>query len=115
MFDRARPSWRVSSGLLVAAALVASSFVATPAAAQIVGKSVPRAAAQSAPSDGMSFSSDGLAAVELPGGGVAVDLQGRFRHYMTVHKGADGTMHFGCTSDREAAHSGATESAEGTR
>ena len=105
MVHRAIPRFGVGRGLLAAAALMASMSAAVPVEAQVVVEPGERAAVQVEPTQTTSFSSDGLVAEELAGGGVAVDLQGRFRHYTTAHTGPDGKLHIGCTNDRDAAHS----------
>jgi hypothetical protein len=72
-----------------------SERVAAPAASAVAP----------APADPLRFSSEGLTAVAMPGGGVTVDLEGRFKHYLVAHKGPDGTLHMGCTQDPDGAHS----------
>ena len=85
-------------------ALVVMLTVASPALAQTVGTDAAQDARIAAPEDALRFSSEGLAEVESPGGGVTVDLQGRFRHYLVAHTGADGKLHVGCTQDPEDGH-----------
>ncbi len=86
-------------------ALVLIAGVASSAIAQTV-QTVPGAGpAVVAPADdAQRFSSEGLTEFAVPGGGVAVDLEGRFKHYLVAHTGPDGKLHVGCTQDPGSEH-----------
>jgi hypothetical protein len=51
--------------------------------------------------EAISTSSEGLEEreVDKPGGGVMIDLKGRFRHYQTATKDADGNIIIRCTPE----------------
>ena len=93
-----RPSHTVRAAALSSFALLAVLALATSAAAQTVGDP-GRDARGSAPQDALRFNSEGLTETQSPDGGVTVDLEGRFQHYLVAHTGADGKLHVGCTQD----------------
>jgi hypothetical protein len=47
----------------------------------------------------LSRSTVGLVEAPVPGGGVMIDLQGRFQDLSYVRRGPDGRLVFGCTDD----------------
>ena len=69
------------------------------------GKRVPRPAGAAAvpPDPAFSTSHRGLVEKSAPGGGVMVDLQGRFRSAATATVGADGKSHLDCVPPGTAA------------
>jgi len=95
-------AWFASAS--VAFAFVISVAAATPAPAQTAGIDPGQSAIVEAPQDALRFSSEGLSEVEAPGGGVTVNLEGRFKHYLVAHKGPDGKVHVGCTQDPAGEH-----------
>ena len=99
-------------GALVLVLLLAA---ASPAVAQTVDIDPTTAARIAPPSDAQRFSSEGLSEIELPGGGVAVNLEGRFKHYLVAHKGPDGKLHVGCTQNADEAHSHSVTAAEDSK
>jgi hypothetical protein len=46
--------------------------------------------------DALNLSNQGLSAEPLTGGGIKIDLQGRFQDYSVVRVGPDGKFIFGC-------------------
>jgi hypothetical protein len=54
---------------------------------------------QRADEESISTSHEGLREVDMPGGGVMIDLKGRFRHYQTATKDADGNIIIRCTPE----------------
>lgn len=87
-----------------------ASTAATPAAAQ--GQLVyldkdgnrvtpPPGAVKAAETPSVNRSSEGLVQVQssVPGGGVMVDLKGRFRNYVVATKKSDGTVAITCTQE----------------
>lgn len=68
------------------------------------GQRIPPPARRAAipPQAAFSTSHRGLAEVPAPGGGVMVDLQGRFRSATTATVGADGTPHVNCAGPGSA-------------
>lgn len=101
----ARFDFALSASALGAFALAATLGAASTADAQTANIDPSRSAAVEAPEDTMRFSSEGLTEVEAPGGGVTVNLEGRFKHYLVAHKGPDGKLHVGCTQDPDGNHS----------
>lgn len=85
---------------------------ASPATAQTVSLDPDESARGAAPADPLRFSSEGLTVVDMPGGGVTVDLEGRFKHYLVAHKGPDGKLHMGCVQDADGAHAHSAPSGE---
>jgi len=81
--------------------------VALPSTAEIMRNPILRNA--------LSRSSEGLVFQRSPGGGVVVDLQGRFQNVSVAHIDADGEIRTGCTVSHAslaeflAAHPGASE------
>ena len=69
------------------------------------GKRVPRPAGAAVvpPVPAFSTSHQGLVEKPAPGGGMMVDLQGRFRSAATATVGADGTVHRDCVPPGTAA------------
>ena len=69
------------------------------------GKRVPRPAGAAAvpPAPAFSTSHQGLVEKPAPGGGIMIDLQGRFRNAATATVGADGTVHRDCVPPGMAA------------
>jgi hypothetical protein len=59
---------------------------------------------QRADEEAISTSHEGLEQreVDMPGGGVMIDLKGRFRHYQTATKDADGNIIIRCTPNEPA-------------
>lgn len=66
----------------------------------VVPELQPRGAAAAAAT---STSTQGLVEQPAPGGGVMVDLQGRFQNEMRATIGADGAMHTDCVETEGAA------------
>jgi hypothetical protein len=101
---------------LGALALVLVLGIASPAAAQTLESTPGRAAVVApAPENSLRYSSEGLTAFALPGGGMAIDLEGRFKHYLVAHTGPDGKLHVGCTQDPDSVHAHAPTATEVTK
>lgn len=84
-----------------------TSEVALPSNAELMSNPYLRNA--------LSRSSEGLVFQRAPGGGVSVDLQGRFQNVSVARIDADGEIRTGCVTSHEslaeflAAHPGASE------
>lgn len=85
----------------------AAADVARPSNAEIMANPILRNA--------LSRSTEGLVFQRSPGGGVVVDLQGRFQNVSVARIGADGEIRTGCVGSHDSlaeflsAHPGASE------
>ena len=112
MVVRGRLIFALLAGASGVVALVLMLAVAPPAVAQTIGSDGGQNERVAEPQEALRFSSEGLVGVESPGGGITVDLEGRFQHYLVAHEGADGKLHIGCTQDPEDGHTHAATGVE---